>query len=112
MQWQEENIVDQVAEAIRKGTRSVDIIPLPIHSVDPIAECTKIVFPGMGCVHSIVAKGSVFYVEGKVYNKKISTAKPGALLSKKRVQKPDTKKRVMAVQKKFRNLAAVMRRGK
>ena len=104
--------MDQVVEAIRTGTRSVDTMPLPVYSVDPIAECTKIVFPGLGCVHSITTKGSTFFVEGKVYTKKIAPAKPGANLSKTRVLKPDTKKRVMAVQKKFRNLAAVMRRGK
>ena len=110
-QWQEDMIVEQVVDVIRDGAKSVDIIPIPVHSVDPISECTKIIFPGLGCVHTVAMKGSVFYVEGKVYRKKIAPAKNSTVSEKRRIQKPDTRKRVLAVQKKFKNLEAVKRRG-
>ena len=110
--WDEDAIVDQVADAIKSGARSVDVIAVVAQSIEPVSESVKIVFPGIGCVHSFVQKGSVFLIEGRRYTRKTVVPPANAKCVKKKQLKPDSRKRVLAVRKKFRNLDLVRARGR
>lgn len=110
--WDESIIHDQVADAIKNGARTVDVIPVVARSVDPNFECVKIVLPGIGCVHSVVQDGPRFLVEGRLFTKKTVVPTSTKKKKSKKLQKPTTRRRVLAVKKKFKNLENIRGRGK
>ena len=110
--WDDSIILDQVANAISSGARTVDVIPVVARSVDPNFECVKIVLPGIGCIHSVEQDGPRFLVEGRVYTKKTVVPTIPRKKVTKKFQKPTTRKRVLAVKKKFKNLENIRRKGK
>ena len=110
--WDDSIILDQVANAISSGARTVDVIPVVAKSVDPNFECVKIVLPGIGCIHSVEQDGPRFLVDGRIYTKKTVVPTLPCKKTRKKFQKPTTRKRVLAVKKKFKNLEIIRRKGK